>query len=104
MAEVGLHAGLDGELVNLVGLAGELLSFPGEVGFEVAVEFGAEGAARVGDVVDGSVLLDGAGGALPSGPVFRVVGYGPEAAGEITRLVMEDGVAAGVDVATDRQT
>jgi hypothetical protein len=102
VADVGLDAVVDGELLDLVGLVGELLLFPGEVGFEASVEFGSEGAVRVGDVVEGAVLLDGAGGALPCCSICRVVGYRSEAAGEIAGRVVGDGVAAGADIAAQR--
>ena len=98
VAEFGLDAGFDGELVDLLGLAGELLLFPGEVGFEAAVEFGSEGSVGVGDVVEGSELLDGAGGTLPCGPMFGIVGNGAEAAGEVAGRVLGGRVAADANV------
>lgn len=91
-------------VLNVVCLPFEPLLFDSPVRDVVPFERRAESAMRVGDAIDRSVLFDAPGGALPRDPLLRIVGYGSEAVGEIAGRILGGGVAAGVDVETDRQT
>src|SRR4051794_12411790 len=91
------------KLSDVLCLADQTFPLDGTVTQIPPFELDTQRAMRVGDAVDGAVLFDGSGGALPRRAVLGVVGHGAESVGEVVGGVVCDGVAAGAGIDAENE-